>query len=137
MKIKSKYLFPGRRGRKTGPTPGALRFRQRSMKKVTETVAETIVKLAESLVAKPVVEGFDPELLYVECGRCGSPVLWEDGRATRLLVQAGIDPLELDASCMLVTDACPACSRQDEYTVRIFRVTRGTDADLPPRLGHA
>lgn len=85
----------------------------------------------------PELAGFNPELLYVECGRCGSPVIWEPGRATRLMGEAGIDPLELDSSCMLVTDACPACGEKDEYTVRIFRIAKASGIDLPVRLGHA
>lgn len=92
--------------------------------------------------AKPSAEaflprGYDPELLYVECGRCGAPVLWEPGRATRLLDQAGVDPLELDSSCMLVTDACPACGQSDEYSVRIFRVSNVSPSGFPPTHGHA
>ena len=136
MKKNSKYIFSAslRRVRKRGPTLAGLRLRHR---KGSEAQAKTVARLVETIITRPVTGGFDPELLYVECGRCGSPVLWEDGRATRLLDQAGIDPLELDASCILVTDACPACSRQDEYTVRIFGVAKGSAADLPPRLGHA
>ncbi|MCR4667132.1 MAG: hypothetical protein K5657_07545 [Desulfovibrio sp.] len=71
---------------------------------------------------------FNPELLYVECGRCGSPVIWEKGRASLLLKEAGIDPLELDARCLLVTDACPMCSsKRKQYTVQIFRVSTVND----------
>ncbi len=80
-------------------------------------------------------KGFDPELLFVECSRCGAPILWEKGRATKLLDRAGIDPLELDSSCMLITDACPSCSEQKEYTVKIFRVC--LEADFPLKPGHA
>lgn len=79
-------------------------------------------------------KGFDPEFLYVECGKCGAPVIWEKGRATRLLEKAGIDPLELDASCLLLTDGCPLCEQNNEYHVRIFRVG---DDGLPPRHGNA
>ena len=65
----------------------------------------------------------DPELLFVECGSCGSPVLWEPGKATQLLTEAGIDPLELDTSCILVTDGCPMCTHQrKQYTVQIFKI---------------
>ncbi|MBR4741346.1 MAG: hypothetical protein IK079_00390 [Desulfovibrio sp.] len=69
-------------------------------------------------------KSFDPELLYVECGRCGAPVIWERGKASLLLHEAGIDPLELDSSCLLVTDACPMCSRKKkQYTVQIYRIS--------------
>ncbi|MBQ7618207.1 MAG: hypothetical protein IJS50_04970 [Desulfovibrio sp.] len=77
-------------------------------------------------ILKP--KSFDPELLYVECGHCGAPVIWERGRASLLLKEAGIDPLELDASCLLVTDACPMCSsKRKQYTVQIFRVSTSTE----------
>lgn len=85
----------------------------------------------------PARKGYDPELLFVECSRCGAPILWESGKATKLLDKAGIDPLELDASCMLITDACPSCSRQKEYTVKIFRLSGDDNTDFPPKMGHA
>jgi endogenous inhibitor of DNA gyrase (YacG/DUF329 family) len=81
----------------------------------------------------PIPCGYDPELLYVECGSCGAPVMWGEGRATRILAQAGIDPLELDSSCLLVTDACPMCSARTHYSVQIFRVSNGN----PPQFGTA
>lgn len=81
--------------------------------------------------------GYDPELLYVECGRCGSPVLWSEGKATTLLRQAGIDPMELDPSCIMVTDACPACGTKEEYSVRIFRIAPSGVLGLPPTHGNA
>lgn len=82
-------------------------------------------------------KGYDPELLYVECGRCGSPVMWEQGRASHILEQAGIDPLELDASCLLVTDGCPMCGGKGHYTVQIFRVSAGAESRRPPYFGNA
>lgn len=81
--------------------------------------------------------GFNPEMLYVECGRCGAPVLWEPGRATELLSQAGVDPVELDASCILITDACPACGTSHEFTVRIFRISDKPSELAPFPHGHA
>lgn len=87
--------------------------------------------------ALPAPQGYDPELLYVECGRCGSPVMWEQGKATHILNQAGIDPLELDASCLLVTDACPLCGGKGHYTVQIFRVSAGVESRRPPYYGNA
>lgn len=85
----------------------------------------------------PIPAGFDPELLYVECGRCGSPVLWEEGRATRLLHDAGIDPVEVDSSCILLTDGCPACGSGKEYSVRIFRLSEHGSSSFTPIHGHA
>ena len=71
--------------------------------------------------------GYDPELLMVECARCGLPVLWEHGRSTEVLNGAGIDPMELDAHCLLLTDGCPRCrpSSEKAFAVRVFRVTPG------------
>lgn len=81
--------------------------------------------------------GYDPEMLYVECGRCGAPVIWPEGKATTLLKHAGIDPLELDSACILVTDACPACGSKDEYSVRIYRIAANGAMGLPPTHGNA
>ena len=78
---------------------------------------------------------FDPEMLYVECEKCGSPVIWSEGRAARMLQEAGIDPLELDNSCILLTDGCPVCGIRDEYAVRIFR--SGIRPSFMPVHGHA
>lgn len=81
--------------------------------------------------------GYDPEMLFVECGRCGAPILWEPGRATELLAQAGVDPTELDASCILITDACPACASGPEFTVRIFRISDKPGDICGHPVGHA
>ena len=69
--------------------------------------------------------GYDPELMMVECARCGRPVLWEPGRSTAVLASVGIDPLELDAHCLLLTDGCAHCRpRQKEgFSVQVFRLT--------------
>ena len=92
----------------------------------------TLKAIAEPLRGPLVGKGYDPELLYVECGRCGSPVMWEQGKATHILGVAGIDPLELDASCLLVTDACPSCGGTGHYTVQIFRVSGDAQTRRPP-----
>lgn len=85
----------------------------------------------------PAAQGYDPELLYVECARCGAPVLWEEGRAGRLLLEAGIDPLELDSSCILLTDGCPACGSAREYSIRIFRLSDNGATRVTALRGHA
>lgn len=101
-------------------------------KNSTQARRPHMIKLAEPLPG-PLFRPFDPEMLFVECGRCGAPVLWEPGKTTRLLDEAGIDPLELDASCVLVTSGCPMCSAgQGPFTVRIFRIAAaGTMLPLP------
>lgn len=94
-------------------------------------------RLAAKKKAKPAAPaGYDPDLLYVECGRCGAPVLWEAGKAGELLREAGVNLAEIDASCVLVTDACPVCGSGDTYSVRIFRVSAEPGAE-PPARGHA
>ena len=99
--------------------------------------SNTLKTIAEPLRGTPVPSGYDPELLYVECARCGSPVMWEQGKATHILDLAGIDPLELDSSCMLVTDSCPMCSGKDQYSVQIFRVSGEAKTRRPPFFGNA
>jgi len=78
----------------------------------------------------PAARGYDPELMIVECARCGRPVLWEPGRSTEVLAGVGIDPLELDAHCLLLTDGCPHCRPRQKggFGVQVFRLT-------PERIG--
>ncbi len=85
-------------------------------------------------------QGYDPEMLFVECAKCGNPIIWEKGRSTEILQGAGIDPLELDAQCLLVTDGCPRCSKGKLYHVQVYRVQSSTDdvgATSVGRSGHA
>ena len=102
-----------------------------------DTNRPTIIAVSESRYPDPMHRGFNPEMVYVECGRCGSPVLWEPGKTTELLRSVGIDPLELDPSCVLVSDGCPMCSRRGRYTVQVVRVTNASSQDLPIRPGNA
>lgn len=51
----------------------------------------------------------DPDLLYVECGQCGAPLLWGQGKTLRILQEAEVDVEELDASCMIISNGCPMC----------------------------
>lgn len=95
------------------------------------------IRVSESVLPHPVNRGFDPEMIYVECSRCGAPVLWERGRSTEIFKTAGIDPLELDASCMLVSDGCPACSRNPMYSVRMLRISTTPPSREPASKGHA
>ena len=69
-------------------------------------------------------EGFDPELLYVECQTCGKPVLWEKGKTTALLLAAGVDTLTLDERCMILSEGCPACAPKEKkgYTLAVVRI---------------
>ncbi len=80
------------------------------------------IRQIQKHVSKVQANGYDPEMLFVECGKCGSPIVWEQGRATEILHNAGIDALELDPHCLLVTDGCPRCSKGKLYRVQVYRV---------------
>lgn len=68
--------------------------------------------------------GYDPEMLYVECHVCGKPVLWEAGKTTELLLAAGVDVGGLDERCLILSEGCPACSPPgtEGYTLAVVRV---------------
>ena len=67
---------------------------------------------------------YDPELLYVECRRCGHPILWEPGRTTALLLAGGIDPALLDERCLIVSDGCSSCrpGEMEGYGLAVIRI---------------
>lgn len=67
---------------------------------------------------------YDPEMLYVECHLCGKPVLWEPGKTTELLLEAGVDLKALDERCLIVSDGCPMCCPGEErgFTMAVVRV---------------
>lgn len=94
-------------------------------------------KINSSNIKSVISRGYDPELVYVECGRCGAPVVWEKGRSTALFESAGIDPLELDASCILVTNGCSFCGSGHEYHARVFRMSSDPAMGMPPAYGNA
>jgi len=71
----------------------------------------------------PDVAGFDPELLYVECEKCGRPVVWEPGRTSALLLLAGVELETLDSRCLLVSEGCSACTPGEFYfTTKVTRL---------------
>jgi hypothetical protein len=92
---------------------------------------------AEQTLPGTVPQGYDPELLFVECKKCGAPVLWAQGQASQILASAGVDPLELDASCVLMSDGCPACSAQPQYTVQIYRIEGAGHLSAAKKSGSA
>lgn len=74
---------------------------------------------------------YDPELLYVECRACGRPVLWESGKTSALLQEAGVTPAYLDSRCMLLTESCPACYPETRaIKIQVVRLSITTDQDL-------
>lgn len=84
----------------------------------------------------PQMQPYDLELLFVQCGICGRPVIWEEGRITTLLLSMGIDPLELDAYCMIMTHGCTFCRPGQEHFFTILRFSKD-DAHFIPHEGHA
>ncbi len=78
----------------------------------------------------------DPELLYVECGRCGQPLLWAAGDTTRILTDAGIDPGALDETCMIVSEGCPQCAPQERiFSTHVVRLGE-TPPARPVQMGN-
>lgn len=66
---------------------------------------------------------FDPELLYVECNKCGQPVLWAEGMTSKLLKLADIDPASLDERCVIMSEGCPGCSPGEKsFTTQVVRL---------------
>jgi len=73
--------------------------------------------------------GFDPELLYVECAKCGQPVLWSPGDTTKILAWAGIDAATLDEKCMIVSEGCPACEPgKHSFSTQVVRLRKSQTA---------
>lgn len=116
--------------------PGAFAARRTRLNKRLAHRKRRIIKAREDAVHEHgSLAPFDPEMLYVECEKCGSPVIWGEGRAAHILAEAGIDPLELDSFCILLTDGCPVCGLRNEYSVRILRSS--IRPGLMPAHGHA
>lgn len=66
---------------------------------------------------------FDPELLFVECHKCGRPLLWNEGEASQIVEQSGIDAKKLDAQCLILAEGCPQCAPgEGGYMVRVVRL---------------
>lgn len=77
---------------------------------------------------RPHSAGFDPELLYVQCAHCGRPVLWTQGKLTRIIRDAGVSRQQLDATHVMLTEGCPECNpEQSEFRIQLIRLER-----MPP-----
>ena len=73
----------------------------------------------------------DPDLVYVECQRCGRPILWEDGRTATILSQAGIDVSGVDDHCFIASDGCPHCTPGEvSFETRLVRLNDSFAAEL-------
>ncbi|HDQ39531.1 MAG TPA: hypothetical protein ENN39_00640 [Desulfonatronum sp.] len=74
---------------------------------------------------------FDPELMFVECRKCGRPLLWNEGDASQIIEQSGIDVKKLDAQCLILAEGCPQCSPgEGGYMVRVVRLKKDGYKDL-------
>lgn len=81
-------------------------------------------------------ERFDPELLYVECAKCGLPVLWSPGDTTRILAWAGIDAGTLDEKCMIVSEGCPSCEPgKKSFSTQVVRLRKAPEDRQTPKRG--
>lgn len=90
---------------------------------------ERVVERRPHVPPKP--KGYDPELMFVECARCGRPVVWGQGRATVTLHGLGVQAADLDEHCMIVTDGCAHCRPEaDEYQLRVIRISEIVYRDL-------
>ncbi len=74
---------------------------------------------------------FDPELMFVECHKCGRPLLWNEGEASQIVEQSGIDLKKLDSQCLILAEGCPQCSPgEGGYMVRVVRLREDGYKDL-------
>lgn len=75
---------------------------------------------------------FDPELLYVECHRCGLPVLWKHGMTTKILKMADIDLSSLDERCVIMSEGCPSCvPGETSFTTQVIRLNKQREEEKP------
>lgn len=71
----------------------------------------------------------DPNLLFIECLRCGRPLNFDPGMVTAALTGAGVDLSVIDLGHMIVTDGCPHCSPDAPgYPTELVRLN--TDFDV-------
>ncbi|WP_051617015.1 hypothetical protein [Desulfonatronovibrio hydrogenovorans] len=62
---------------------------------------------------------FDMETLYVECSRCGRPLVWARGTTTHLIRHSGVKQ-ELGPEWMLLSRGCPSCAPdQEEFALTL------------------
>ncbi len=70
-------------------------------------------------------------MLYVECRKCGKPIMWEPGRTTAILARSSVNPDLVDERCMIVSDGCRDCSPQaDAFALTIVRLAGISAQDL-------
>lgn len=78
---------------------------------------------------------FDPDLLYVECGKCGQPILWGPGQTQKILDAAEINAEEIDEHCAIISDGCPSCKPgETSFSTQIVRMDDESDAPTAKAL---
>lgn len=66
-------------------------------------------------------QDFDLETLYVECARCGRPLIWEKGTTTFIIQSSGIEK-SLGSDWLILSLGCPSCSPdQAEFVLTLAR----------------
>lgn len=103
-----------------------------------QTSGEKPRELSAQEITRALYKEFDLETLYVECARCGAPVILSPGKITQLVHDSGLDEYELDSSCIMLSDGCPQCTNEKTHAVRICRLCN-MEEPVPPvmRTGHA
>ena len=81
--------------------------------------------------------GFDPDMLYVECQKCGKAIIWSKGKTSHLLVASGINLSYLGWDCLILSDGCATCSptRQEGFTLSVVKVA-GVTPEEAEYLSH-
>ncbi len=101
----------------------------------TETPPRRVAKIKSDADTARV---FDPELLFVECYKCGQPIFWEKGKTTDLLHDAGIAMQELDERCMIMAQGCPQCSpHKTQLELRVVRLAAENEQHFEDISGNA
>jgi hypothetical protein len=69
---------------------------------------------------------FDPDLLFIECAKCGRALNWEKGETSMFLVRSGISTGNLDLSYMILSMGCTDCSPDEfGYLTKLVQVSKG------------
>jgi hypothetical protein len=68
---------------------------------------------------------FDPDLLYIECAKCGRALNWERGETSLFLLRSGIDSGNLDWSFMILSMGCSNCSPDElGYLTKLVQISQ-------------
>ncbi|MFP4317253.1 MAG: hypothetical protein ACOC24_05715 [Desulfovibrionales bacterium] len=69
-------------------------------------------------------EVFDPELLFIQCAKCGRSMNWSRGVTTKFLKNSGIDAEMLDPSFLILSMGCSECLPEETgYVTKLVKLT--------------